>query len=250
MEPFDMLKNPFRDNRHLLLWTLWRSGTHWLGGMIGEMTGFKPWYHSDDSQNYKAETIRKINSWPTRRLLIRHVCLLPEELLHISESQNFNIIFLYRDPRDVIASNVNMRKHVEGYRPGMPPFPEMSIYDILKWELDTYGDFYRRQLLTWIQADHPRLHKIRYEDLSLKTCEALNSIAKFLCLDVSEHKIRSIVDHYDFKRQARRDRGQEDKSAHNRKGIIGDYRSQFSKSELDLINYSLGDSLSITGYIE
>ena len=232
----------------ILLWTLWRSGTHWLAGMLAEMTGLGPWYRAAPQADYAQETMHQIRFWPPAGLLVRHICQPPGPLLEAAEAFGFQTILLYRDPRDVLASQVNMRKHVEGFRRGMPPFPDMSIHDILRWELDVYGPFYRSMLPDWVRAEHPLLHKVRYEDLSADIAAELRRIDAFLGCALPAPLLAAIADRHGFERQTRRRRGDEYKGAHNRKGIIGDYRNQFSQAEQALIRDTLGDSLQTTGY--
>ena len=166
---------------------------------------------------------------------------------HVQE-QNLRTIFLYRDPRDVIASQVNMRKFREGHRHGLPPFPNMTLPDILAWELEHYGPAYRDVLPQWVSFRDPQLLHIRYEQLVSDTRDQLVRAAKFLRLAADETLLNTIRERHAFERKAGRKMGEEDKASHYRKGIIGDFRNQFSGPQQTAILERLGPSLSQLGY--
>jgi peptidoglycan/xylan/chitin deacetylase (PgdA/CDA1 family) len=231
----------------VLLWTLWSSGTHWMADMLSEMLGTSWGYQSEDS-NYRKETIRQLYS-SHRKILVRHICMPPDELFCHTHALNIKVILLYRDIRDVIASQVNMRKFKEGFREGLPRFPEMKIGQILDWELDKYGDFYRLELPLWVKTEHNNLLKIKYEDLLNDTVRTLTCVANFLNLDLTNSKLSQIVQKNDFKARSNRPKGVEDKMAHNRKGIIGDYRNQFTLKEQNQLLQHLGRALATMGYV-
>ncbi len=232
----------------ILLYTLWRSGTHWLSEMMSDLTGLISLYTSDEITDYAAETAAQLRQYSTNTILIRHICTQPREMLCLTAPLRMRIIFLFRDPRDVIASNINMRKHREGYRPHLPPFPDMNVDEILAWELANLGDLYRRLLPAWAAAEHDDLLKVRYEDLLADTVGELGRVAHFLGLAVGSEQIARIAQAHDFQRKTARRAGEEDKQAHQRKGIVGDHRNQFSAEQLRRIHEALGDTVERLGY--
>lgn len=232
----------------VLLWTLWRSGTHWLAHMLADLTGARGIYEAADGVDLEQETADQLQACETGSILVRHICLLPEELFRYTEPQGFKIIFLYRDPRDVVASNINMRKYREGYRPGAPPFPDMDLDEILEWEIENLAHWYVRYLPPWVEADHGSLLKVCYEDLVADTRGVLSTIARFLELPANQRRIEEIAHKHSFARQTGRAPGQEDKAAHARKGIIGDFRNQFAPDVQDRLNRLLREPLLRMGY--
>ncbi len=128
------IENRIKTKPKVLLWTLWRSGTHWLADMLSDMMDVSAVYKSVDGNDYKKETIEQLNNYRRNTILIRHVCFTPKELFDLTDPLGFKVIFIYRYPRDVLASLVNMRKYVQGYRVNLPPFPDMSIDEILNWD--------------------------------------------------------------------------------------------------------------------
>lgn len=233
----------------ILLWTLHRSGTHWLAKMLSDMIGTSWVYQSTDGNDYKEETIKQLYSHCDDKILVRHICLSPDELFRCTDSLGFKIILLYRDPRDVLASSVNMRKYKEGYRTGLPPFPDMSISEILRWEMQKYNNYFLFDLPQWIETVHANLFKVKYEDLSKDTVVSLEAIAKFLSFKAHRVKLEQIVQTHEFKASTSRAKGKEDKKEHTRKGIVGDYKNQFSLDEQNRMTDLLKDALIKMDYV-
>ena len=49
------IRNVVKKQPKVLLWTLWRSGTHWVTGMLSDMMGIPAIYCSVDGSDYKQE---------------------------------------------------------------------------------------------------------------------------------------------------------------------------------------------------
>ena len=228
----------------VLLWTLWRSGTHWLADMVAELLG-RPWRYLE-VEPFKAAVADP--EFYRKHLMVSHICLEPEDLLTRTEPLGVKILLLFRDLRDVLASNVNMRKHREGYRTGLPPFPDMSLEEILDWETTAYGRFYNRDLPRWVEFDHPRLWRVRYEDLVGDCAASLAGIARFLERPVSRKCLQSIADAHRFANRSRRKPGHERKTDHNRKGVVGDHRNQFNAETREFLNNRFEKALKRMGY--
>lgn len=231
----------------ILIYALWRSGTHWLSEMVSDLTGLPSFYHADDGASYADETLAQINQYRENTVLIRHLCASPDRLLRHTEALDIPVILLFRDPRDVIASQVNMRKHREGYRPGLPPFPDLPLDQILDWELAQHGDVYHRLLPRWANAAHPMLLTVRYEDLMRDVQRELARVAVFLNVEVSPSEIRRIAARHVLPglMPAAAD-GCPAESA--RRGAIGDYRHQFTLAQQRRLTDSLREALVTLGY--
>lgn len=220
-----------RPRKRLLLYTLWRSGTHWIANLISEMIGL-PWTYTDGPDAFsEIKTCIEKNT-----IAVRHISHAPDEVLQWAERLDFDILFVWRDIRDVIASNVNMRKFVEGHRAGLPPFPDMTINDILKWELAHYGATYAQLLPSWIQGTHPRLQQIRYEAMVSHPRDTMGAVLDFLQVDFEASRLDQVLQQYSFKRVAGRESGVEQKDSHYRKGVVGDWENQFDPEGRALIS--------------
>lgn len=231
----------------ILIYALWRSGTHWLSEMVSDLTGLPSFYHASDAVSYADETVAQINQYRENTVLIRHLCASPDRLLRHTEALDIPVILLFRDPRDVIASQVNMRKHREGYRPGLPPFPDMSLDAILDWELSHHGDVYRRLLPRWADATHPMLLTVRYEDLLSDVRRELGRVASFLNVEVSPTDLRRIAARHVL--PGLMSASVDGRSAEStRRGAIGDYRHQFTLGQQQRLTDALRETLIKLGY--
>jgi hypothetical protein len=240
--------NKVRVQPKVLLFTLWRSGTHWVGDMLQDMMGIRGVIESTDDTRYKEETVERIKALQRNTFLVRHISHTPDELMPLLAELGFRVVVLVRDPRDVIVSNIHMRKYHEGYRKGLPPFPDMSIEEILNWELDTYTETYIKRIPSWVNLQHPRVIAVRYEDLQADTLKELCRIRDFLGVRVSKRRLTQIVENNRFEKVNQRPKGQENKHSHNRKGIVGDYKNFFSIVQQERLNEVLQSSLLHLGY--
>lgn len=231
----------------ILIYALWRSGTHWLSEMVSDLTGLPSFYHAEEGAPYGDETLEQINQHRENTVLIRHLCASPDRLLRHTEALNIPVILLFRDPRDVIASQVNMRKHREGYRPGLPPFPDMPLDAILDWELANHGDVYHRLLPRWAGAAHPTLLTVRYEDLLSDVQRELARVAVFLNLDVSLNEIRRVAARHVLPGLMPAT-GMVRAGESARRGAIGDYRHQFTLAQQRRLTDALLETLVKLGY--
>ncbi len=221
----------------LLIYTLWRSGTHWLSNMVADLLEMS-WEYTDGADSEK----EVLCTLAMNHISVRHMAETPEQVMAWADAYDFDVLFLHRAPHDVVASSVNMRKHVEGYRPDLPPFPDMAINDILKWDLSTYAHHYTGLLQDWINTDHPRLHQVAYEDLVHDCTRVMDHVARFVGASLSDERLARTIARFEFKKVSGRGRGQENKSSHYRKGIVGDWRRQFDDEGIALIERILGPS--------
>jgi hypothetical protein len=101
--------------------------------------------------------------------------------------------------------------------------------------------------LSWIEAGEPVL---KYEDMLTRDVELMESALIDRCgMDVSRERLREVVLANRFDRlTAGRKRGQEDVTAHERKGVAGDWRSHFSPRVRDAFKARYGSVLIATGY--
>lgn len=145
--------------------------------------------------------------------------------------------YIYRDPRDVVLSALD---HGERVREEGKPNELAELHNVE--EAVTYV----KQLLAgweaWTKTRNTLV--VRYEDLVADTPGALNDLARFLALDVSEQAIENVA--------ARYQKGKQDvvtqQKLHFNKGIVGRFRDTMSSKERDLCTEAFAPYLKQMGY--
>ncbi len=99
---------------------------------------------------------------------------------------------------------------------------------------------------SWLEAGDTL---VRYEDLLEHDVEVLEPLLVDRCeLPVSRRLLRAAIESARFERRTGRKRGEEDMTAHERKGIAGDWRTHFSDELKSDFKERWGDLLIATGY--
>lgn len=100
---------------------------------------------------------------------------------------------------------------------------------------------------SWIESGEPF---VRFEDLLGDNEALLREILLDKCeLGVTKRKLHKAIKHENFERlSGGRTRGEEDVSAHYRKGIAGDWRNYFTEPLKDAFKERYGDLLIAAGY--
>lgn len=99
---------------------------------------------------------------------------------------------------------------------------------------------------SWLNTGDPL---VRYEDLLEHDIEVLEPLLIDRCeLPVSRPLLRAAIESARFERRTGRRRGEEDVTAHERKGIAGDWRNHFSEELERDFKEQWGDLLIATGY--
>ncbi len=110
-----------------------------------------------------------------------------------------------------------------------------------------------RRLLSWPAhvadwIDRPGVLVLRYEDLLEDAAREMGRVAEHLGLDVSGDDLAALAARHSFEATSGRRPGQEDRVAHQRKGIAGDWRNHFTHAAAEaFLNYG-GSALVALGY--
>ncbi|HTW95917.1 MAG TPA: sulfotransferase domain-containing protein, partial [Tepidisphaeraceae bacterium] len=100
---------------------------------------------------------------------------------------------------------------------------------------------------SWLEADEPF---IRYEDLLDHDAEILETVLLDRCgLAISRGRLREVIEESRFERiTGGRRRGNEDITAHERKGIWGDWKNHFTSRMKRVFKVRFGSLLIAAGY--
>ena len=164
---------------------------------------------------------------------------------------NSKIIFLIRDGRDVLDSNINSLKETSW---------AVKNYNVLPWPIEKNQGITELKILAkiWVKtitilleayAEHdPNLRlKIKYEDLLNDTFTYLQKMYSFLEIKISEKELKSIIDKYNFKNIPEEKRGT-GKIA--RIASPGKWKENFSEEEKIVINEIMKEYLQMLGYLD
>jgi lipopolysaccharide transport system ATP-binding protein len=120
---------------------------------------------------------------------------------------------------------------------------EAGLFYLMDRELPRYA----RIQLSWLEAGEPL---VKYEDLLANDVELLTEILIGRCgLPISPQRLREVVLANRFEAQTGgRPRGVEDVTAHQRKGVAGDWRNHFTDRIKRAFKARYGGLLVATGY--
>jgi hypothetical protein len=216
-----------------------KSGGTWVGQMLGRALGI-PFPR---------------NRFPVFRSSVMHGHYLNPLGMR-------NVVVPWRDGRDIMVSwyHQQLIPHEYNQRQVARSRGELRLED---YE-DVYGNLpafieyaFRRPHspgFSWadfVQSWHPRkgVVHVRYEDLRRRTAEQLRRIVSQLTGQrLSPEEAAAIAEEFSFERQSGRRSGEEDKKSFLRKGVVGDWREQFSPEAREVFDRYAGDELILLGY--
>jgi lipopolysaccharide transport system ATP-binding protein len=159
---------------------------------------------------------------------------------------------IIRDLRDTLVSDYFSAKishPVLGSRTALAraALSALDEEDGLLWVIEHRLEKMAEIQESWCEAGEP---VIRYEDLIVRDLEILQRVLLDHCgLDVTPQRLGHIVADHRFERlTGGRPRGQEDVTAHERKGIAGDWKNHFTPRVKEAFKHRFGQVLVAAGY--
>jgi hypothetical protein len=173
-----------------------------------------------------------------------------------------NVVVVWRDGRDVMVSwyhqqliphewNAHQVRRsrrelpLEDYADVHANLPAFIEYAFFRPHSPRFSwvNFVRR----W--HDHKRAIHVRYEDLRRDTSGELRRIVRGLTgRPLGPEEAPAIAEEFSFERQAGRRAGEEDKGSFLRKGVVGDWRTHFSREARETFDRYAGEELILLGY--
>jgi hypothetical protein len=164
-------------------------------------------------------------------------------------SRRFVII---RDPRDTLVSGYFSLKISHPLLDGRIAYwravlSTLSLQDGLIYLMDQWLPRVIDTQRTWCVAGE---HFVRYEDLIQRDTEILTDLLLRHCrLGVPRKRLEEAIFQNRFEQlTGGRPVGTEDVSAHERKGLVGDWKNYFTESVKRNFKVRYGDVLTMTGY--
>jgi hypothetical protein len=158
---------------------------------------------------------------------------------------NAKFIHTIREGRDVIVSGWfnNLRRDEEATKKRWPTFQSFVEFGVGEWVSDI------QKARSCGRAYPERYFELRYEDLRRDPDTIIRQVLGFLGVDGSKSMVGRCRQAGEFKKLSKgRQRGQEDRNAFFRKGIIGDWKNHFDQECLEVFMQHGGDLLRDLGY--
>ncbi|XP_069170151.1 sulfotransferase 1A1 isoform X3 [Procambarus clarkii] len=168
---------------------------------------------------------------PAPRVMKTH---LPSTLLPPSLLQTTKVVYMARDPKDVVVSLFhhfcNVRFH--NYTGTFDNFVKHFINNDL-----LYSPYWPNLMMAWEQKDDANMHFVFYEDLKADIKKELGTLNEFLGTNLSQQQLENVAQHTSFssmKARSEKDAAnyhqgaQRREGAFFRKGEIGDWKNHFS----------------------
>ncbi|KAJ6664606.1 hypothetical protein lerEdw1_006179 [Lerista edwardsae] len=221
-----------------------KTGTHWVGQILTELENASGKYDKEERQRRQQkekelavfpylefgdpDKFERMKQLPSRRIIKTH--LAPKKIPKSIFQKKAKILVLFRNPKDTAVSYFHFAK-------GMKLCPDEETWDDFFPDYITgnvsYG-LYLDHIIEWNNyLDDKNVMFITYEEVKQNEFLAFKRLAEFFDFSVSEQEIQSIVEKTSFKamkENAPVTHGEVGKHLF-RKGIVGDWKNIFSKSQ-------------------
>ena len=177
-----------------------------------------------------------------------------------------NVTVMFRDGRDIMVSayyhflfknDINASFGVKRHR----SFCDFANYDDIRTNLPKFIDYmftdfsHKSRHFNWSEFVDSWIDQVddyvTYRQLKAEPVATLQSTVKRLTgRELTHEFVATVVEKYSFKKQAGRKEGSEDKHSFVRKGIVGDWRNQFTPAACEVFAKHAGSQLIRLGFEE
>lgn len=233
------------DEPTILHITHWKAGSQWVSAVLRDVFPDRCARVEPDFSNLR----------PDPGVIFTPVYLpvhgVKEFMPESASTRRFAVI---RDLRDTLVSWYFSVKHSHGrtdtYTDGIVLSYRERFHQCSEEEGLLIAMEERLEPISRIQSSWTRSGEliVRYEQLIADQHEAFCLIFEHCDLDVDPQVRAEAVERHSFQTRTGRKPGQEDVSAHHRKGIAGDWRNHFTTRVADAFKERYGQLLIDTGY--
>ena len=188
----------------------------------------------------ESETESTINAFP-KRTIAGSLHINFENFLAISKPEHYKAFFVTRDPRDIVVSWYFSSKysHVlsEKVAKNRQKLNELSLEEGLLYSIENLSNFgLFKALYSWIKApgQDENILIFKFEDLtSANNFSAFKTLFQHCDVRIPDKVLSQLLQDYSFEKLTGRKQGQENKSSHLRKGLVGDWKNYFNDEILE-----------------
>lgn len=193
-----------------------------------------------------------------------------ERTLEIYGNGSERIIYIYRDPRAVVASAFRfftirprfrrIHSFLSAFPGGARLYSKLLHSDSYKWNVLANGLVAGTQEGAWLATpwkthlqgylERKDILCLNYESLQCDPFSQGREICRFLSIDRSDTEVRDAVrkQSFDYRRREFRERGEEAKADFLRRGLSEGWRGEVPTPQVQLIEAHIGDFLRQLGY--
>ncbi len=221
-----------------------KAGSQWIHRILRECMGPRVVVPEEFGEQFLERPLLPHQVYPTLYLTKQQFDSVPLP----TDWRRFVVI---RDLRDTLVSvyfslkvsHVVISDTIQGWRERLP---HVSQEEGLLLILEEWLHFAAAIQWSWWEADEPL---IRYEDLLNNDLEILRRVLLKECeLGVPRQRFEEVIYACRFEQVTGRRLGQEDRSAHERKGVAGDWRNHFTPRVVRAFKDRFGGLLMDLGY--
>ena len=233
-------------NQNIYHCTVQKSASQWIRAVLSDprvyrYCGLRSYRYQDDlpgNHDPRKLTDRRFEKAFPRSTIATTIYIDYEGFASIPKPAHYKAFFVMRDPRDVLVSWYYSSKFSHPLMGDLgrvrQDLTRLSEPEGLLYSIDYLADFglFAAQR-SWAGAaiKDPSVLLVRFEDLIGE--HALATFAQLLrhCdMRVPDDGLEAILASYRFEELSGRQRGEEDRSAHYRKGVAGDWRNHFDET--------------------
>lgn len=242
-----------------------KTGSQWIRKTLSDpvvyrYSGLKPYhYQSNLSEHRDSRDIKDrifTEAFPMGTI-ISPLYISFENFTALPKAEPYKAFFVQRDPRDILVSwYFSIRySHTasENIAQQRQALSAMSFDDGILYAMDRLhrsGHF--QALRSWIDAPkhNPNVALIRFEDMiGPASLDVFDALFKHCDISLPRNVLDGLLARYSFEALTGRKQGEEEKQAHYRKGISGDWNNYFSDALVKRFEELTGDLVVRLGSI-
>lgn len=178
-----------------------------------------------------------------------------ENYMTIPKPEHYKAFSVMRDPRDIVISWYFSVRYSHTPMGRIPEHREVlnsiSISDGILYSIEYLHDFgLFAALQSWIDAPRrdPNVLLLRFEDMTAPDNLVFKELFSHCDIRMPEKVLYQLLQDYSFERLSGRKRGEEDRFAHYRKGVPGDWRNYFDDTIIARFKDVTSDLVTRLGY--
>lgn len=173
----------------------------------------------------------------------------------LNKSQKFKCFFVKRDPRDLVVSHYFSKKYSHVMSGNISEFRKKLNNLSIENGLIMLIDFLERDgtfdaLRSWEKNSSNNIKIVKFENLSGSNgIKYFDDLFEFLNIGLPHSDLKKILNKYNFENMSKgRNKGEENKRSHYRKGVHGDFVNYFNDKVIEHFYNVTGTLVEDLGY--